>query len=129
MGEGRVLTMKSPPKGLDLDRVQRTTFFNRRSLDDWIRNAELAWIDKERKERESHQTCRWCWYARRVTLAGQTFTTSDCEVCGEEMRFPTTNTNPLCIPCAKKLHLCVRCASDLDLADRRKLERGKGKRR
>lgn len=119
---GTPLQAKISPS-LDVQRVQNATYYSRRNLETWIANSERAWLDEDREKRLEAQHCRWCFYARGSRLAGQAFTDRDCESCKETQHYPSTATNPLCKPCAKKLNLCVECCADISLADRRKLER------
>jgi hypothetical protein len=109
--------------GLDIQRVRNATHFNRQHLREWIAAAERAFADLDRKAREEAQACRWCWYGRSTRIGGQAFTSRKCDACDVEQTFSSTSTDPLCTPCGVKLGLCVRCCADIDLVDRRKLER------
>lgn len=107
------------------DRMKMATHFSRKHLQAWIARAERAFADLDRKERVEACECRWCFYGVGARLAGQAFTHRDCESCGTNVTYSTTASNPLCIECARKLGLCVVCCADIDLVDRRKLERAK----
>jgi hypothetical protein len=114
---------------IDLNRVRNATHFARQHLREWMDAAERAFADLDRKERETVQECRRCFYVGRQRMAGQAFTERECENCKRSVMYPTTDTNSLCVECGQRLGLCVRCCADIDLVDRRKLERGKEKTR
>jgi hypothetical protein len=117
--------MQQPKRELTLIDVQHYTHFNRQALQDWIRRAERAFADLDRGPREDEQTCRWCFYAVSSRVGGAAMTEKPCDSCSEVMLFSSTITDRLCKPCGKRLGLCVRCSADIDLVDRRKLERGR----
>ncbi len=114
--------MKQASRKIDAERVQFATHFSRQSLESWLRNAERAWLDYDREEREKVQQCRYCYYARESRIGGCALTDKDCDHCGETQHYGSTATDPLCLPCAAKLKLCIRCCADITLANRRKLE-------
>ena len=47
-------------------------------------------------------------------IAGQAFWTKNCANCGKEMDFPTTDTDDLCLQCAKELDCCKHCGAKMD---------------
>lgn len=107
-----------------LDDVRSTTYWNRKHLNGWIDNAERAYTDADRKGREAHQRCRWCHYARRGRLALQAFTEWTCIACDVvQPHHPNSEHPKVCMPCAASLGLCVECGGDVEMRDRRKLER------
>lgn len=110
---------------IDLRRVQSATHFSKGALERWLKRAEKAKEDSGREAREAQLLCRFCFY-RGERVCGQGFTSRDCDNCGVEVRYPNTNTNPLCTDCARKLGLCISCCADRSLADRRKLETKEG---
>lgn len=115
--------MEQKRRELTLDDVRNVSHYNRRSLSEWIANAERAFADLDRDKRLQRHECRWCFYAMSRRLAGQATTTKPCDSCGEIEHYSTTATDRVCRPCGERLGICVLCAADIDLVDRRKLER------
>jgi predicted RNA-binding Zn-ribbon protein involved in translation (DUF1610 family) len=108
---------------LTVDRVRTATHYSRQHLEEWIANAERAWVDEDREARLEAQQCRWCFYATGGRIVMPAFHQRGCESCKEILTYTSSDTNPLCKPCGKKLNLCVKCRADVSLADRRKLEK------
>lgn len=117
--------MQQPKRELTLDDVRHYTHFNRKSLKDWIERAERAWADLDREKRLERHECRWCFYAMSTRIGGAAMTNKPCDRCETVMQFASTSTDRLCRPCGEKLGLCVSCGADIDLVDRRKLERSR----
>lgn len=115
--------MERVRRELTIEVVRDATRFNRQRLEEWIGNAERAFADLDRSERMERHECRWCFYARRTRSAGQAITSKPCDSCGNVETYPTTATDRVCRPCGERLGICVLCAADIDLVDRRKLER------
>lgn len=108
--------------GIKLRDMQTVTHFARQHFQEWLAQAERAAADTDRVARVAAQLCRRCFYARGA-LAGQAFTERPCGHCGEMQTYSTTRTHRLCKPCGEKLGACVECIADIDLVDRRQLER------
>lgn len=51
---------------------------------------------------------------------GAAITLEPCMRCGEMQTYGSTNTDALCLPCAKETGLCKHCGGDLALRERRK---------
>lgn len=115
--------MEQRRRELTLDDVRNASYFNRRHLTEWIAQAERAFADLDRAKRMERHECRWCFYAKSSRIAGQAITTKPCDSCGEPQTYSSTATDRVCRPCAERLGICVLCAADIDLVDRRKLER------
>jgi hypothetical protein len=115
--------MEQPRRELKIDDVRMTTHFNRKHFDEWIVSAERAYGDLDREARTKAGACRWCFYARGSRIGGAVTTAKPCDACAEPMQFASTATNRICAPCGAKLGLCVQCAGDINMTDRRKLER------
>jgi len=108
---------------LTIEDVKNATRFNRQALAKWIANAERAFADLDRAKRMERHECRWCFYARSSRIGGQAITNKPCESCGVDQCYSSTQTDRVCRPCGVRLNICVSCAADIDLVDRRKLER------
>jgi hypothetical protein len=105
--------------------VQMSTHYNRQHFAKWIAKAERAFADLDRDARMKRHECRWCFYAMSNGIAGAAMTDKPCDSCGEMQHYSSTATDRLCHSCGVKLGLCVSCVADIDLVDRRKLERRK----
>lgn len=117
--------MNVPGIELKIEDVQNATHFGRQHLKDWIERAERAFADLDREKRLERQECRWCYYAHPSRLGGAAITHKPCDTCNEVMTFSNTCTDRICKPCGERLGLCVRCCADINLVDRRKLERSR----
>lgn len=69
--------------------------------------------DLKKEKREKQHLCKYCFYLKS-NLSGQAFTASNCRMCDKETIFPTTQTDVLCIDCAKENGLCKECGAEMD---------------
>lgn len=74
--------------------------------------------DPNKKERLEKHECVFCFYSDRVGAAAMT--KKDCIYCGKTEMYGNSNTNDVCIECAKRYELCVHCGSDIKMRTRRK---------
>lgn len=70
--------------------------------------------DPNKEERLEKHLCKSCFYVYNDGWAGQAFTDKNCEDCGKEMIFSTTNTDSFCIECAKKNNVCKHCGGAIE---------------
>lgn len=117
--------MNVPGTKLKIADMQSATHFGRQRLQNWIERAERAFADLDREKRLERHECRWCYYAHSERMGGAAMTTKPCDHCELVMTFGSTNTDRICKPCGERLGLCVRCCADINLVDRRKLERAR----
>lgn len=117
--------MEQKRRDLTIEDVRAASYFGRQRLSAWISNAERAFADLDKTERIERHECRWCFYRAMSggRVGGQAFTARDCDSCGQSVTYSSTNTDRVCRPCAERLGICVSCVADIDLVDRRKLER------
>lgn len=80
-----------------------------------------------RAQQDSHKVdrlkaclCKLCFYVHAERIGGAAMTTSPCGICAEDMIFGSTNTNALCIKCAKEHDLCAQCGADRELRPMRR---------
>jgi hypothetical protein len=57
--------------------------------------------------------CKVCTYISS-NMAFQAFTNTLCRICGKEMIFSSSDTDNLCVECAKENNLCKHCGGELD---------------
>jgi hypothetical protein len=108
---------------VDLFHVQHKTAMNREFIESTVRHVREYEGDVHRERRLKARECPWCFYFRRGMLAGQAFTSWACSFCLKEDVHANTAHPYLCTDCSDKLGLCVTCGADLDLKQRRTLER------
>lgn len=84
-----------------------------------IANAAKMVNDIYREERLQTQECQSCYYNPKI--GGCAMTKRNCSACNTEMLFGSTNTDKLCLQCAKGRGVCKHCGADLDLKTRRQV--------
>lgn len=94
----------------------------RRHVDQLRQDLEQLDKDSARAARIHARVCPVCYYLVH-RMSGQGFTEWFCKSCGVQNLHHTTAVPMYCIPCSKRFGVCVRCGSDLELRNRRKLER------
>lgn len=65
--------------------------------------------------------CKWCWFRRATSLAGQAFTSYVCWRCEQEASHHNTAVPRLCPSCVKETELCCSCCGDLKGRMRKKV--------
>lgn len=86
---------------------------------DSIEGALGYLADKSKKERREKGECKFCFYMRTQRIGGAAMTSQPCGICGEYQMYGSTNTDKICLKCAKKHELCKYCGADLELRPRR----------
>lgn len=74
--------------------------------------------DARKGERLAAQECKGCHYFQRI--GGAAITKQPCMCCGKEQTYGSTNTDALCMDCAKANDLCKHCGGDIELRARRR---------
>lgn len=90
------------------------TYYNKKHVEKL--KSKLNDYDKDPHKfiRQGEMICRHCYYIENDRIAGQAFCTKNCSNCGKEMNFATTDTDELCIQCAKELNVCKHCGGKMD---------------
>jgi hypothetical protein len=96
----------------------RATSTSKYYVEDVIDRATKISTDVDKKQRLKRQLCKACYYVSRV--AGQAMTSRECACCEKEQTYSSTDTDALCLGCAKEHSLCKRCSGDLELRVRRR---------
>lgn len=77
--------------------------------------------DVFREKRFNAQECQACFYLSRI--GGCAMTPKNCNACGIEVLYSSTNTDKLCHKCAIVRGVCKHCGADMDLKTRRQVLR------
>lgn len=100
--------------------IERNTNLAKSQILDVISRAERVSTDADKELRVAAQECKSCWYLSRPRIGGAAMTARECSICGTDQIFSSTNTDPLCKPCAQENSLCCHCGGDIDMKNRRK---------
>jgi hypothetical protein len=112
--------MKARKGTLNRANVARATANGKRYVDKALLAAKKLSIDEDKSERLDKCLCLSCFYLFKERMGGASITHRECASCDKEMRFSSTATDLLCLPCAIDNCLCARCGADLELKERRK---------
>ena len=106
----------------DLYKIQSATQRAKEYADDTISRTKRYLVEDEDKDRRiAEGFCKWCWYRRRGSLAGQAFTEYTCHRCDQNLMHPNTGVPVLCPACAKETALCCSCCGDIHGAMRKEI--------
>lgn len=82
-----------------------------------IEDARNLAEDTSRQQRLDAQKCSSCFYIAQI--GGAAMTSQDCMCCHQDQLHASTNTDVLCLSCAREHQLCRHCGGDLEMnADR-----------
>lgn len=91
---------------------------------DFLKNTEKMMNgikeDVNKKDRLSKSTCLVCYYDRRGIMVTNASVTTNCRSCNKKITFGNSNTDEVCLECAKEHKLCVHCGSDIEYKQRKK---------
>ena len=110
--------MVKQPKIMNVANMVYATETARRYKKELIDRCEEIKNDKRKHERLESNECAWCFYNARIGCSAMT--EQACMCCGEKVLYGSTNTDALCIKCAKENQLCKHCGGDVDMRSRRK---------
>lgn len=75
--------------------------------------------DPDKIARLAKSECMVCYYAKSARIGGASMTTKPCGLCDRIMDFCNTNTDKVCVHCARVHDLCKHCGADIKLRVRR----------
>lgn len=75
---------------------------------------ELYDEDPDKTKRLNENLCKSCYYVNNGGWGGQAITVKNCEDCGKEMTFASTNTDCFCNACALRNNICKHCGGEMD---------------
>jgi len=110
--------MEKPAKRMSIVNMVSATGIAKNSESELIERATDMKGDRRKKERKKRNYCRWCFYTPR--MGGQSCTNQPCGMCGEIQHYGSTDTDALCLACAKKYDLCKHCGGDVEMRVRRR---------
>lgn len=84
-----------------------------------LKTAENIRLDPNKAERIAKSQCKSCFYVLG-RIGGAAMTQQPCACCGENQTYGSTNTDNLCLECAKKHQLCKHCGGDINLRAKRR---------
>jgi hypothetical protein len=90
------------------------------AYEELLKRAREAESDANRDRRLQKQECKCCFYVFASRVGGAAITGQDCALCHESQTYASTNTNVVCMTCAKENSLCTHCGGDLDMRERRR---------
>jgi ribosomal protein S27E len=110
--------MNQKPMAMNIANMVRATETAKSKIASVVELAEKMIKDPQKAGRLAAQECKACHYSSRI--GGCAMTTRPCMSCGEDQMYGSTNTDVLCLSCAKKHKLCKHCGGDLDIRTRRR---------
>lgn len=76
--------------------------------------AQQLESDPKREERLARNMCKACFYGP-PRIGGSAMTSQPCMCCGDDQMYASTNTDVLCLDCAKAHGLCKHCGGDVEI--------------
>jgi hypothetical protein len=101
-----------------IEKANENTHWKIQSKDAVIKFSLNLTNDPEKTKRLESQLCVYCFY-KEGGFAGQAFSTKKCEICEDPQTYSSTDTDDLCLACAKEHKLCKHCNSHIDLKIKR----------
>lgn len=95
--------------------IAMATASARRRIESTLKLAEKLTNDPDSDHRHEHSLCKACHYFTQI--GGAAMTEKPCAACGADQMYGSTNTDNLCVPCAKTNNLCKHCGGHMDLGD------------
>jgi hypothetical protein len=110
--------MNQKPLAMNAANMLRATYTAKNRVDHVVDLAEKMTTDPDKGKRVKANVCRACYYSSAI--GGAAITTRPCMCCAEDQTYGSTNTDVLCLTCAKKHRLCKHCGGDIDIRVRRR---------
>jgi len=111
--------VKFPAARVDRVFMLRATDGARDVVEHHLNVARKLTEDPQKSEREARSLCRCCFYVIS-SAGGAAITEQPCGLCLAPQSYGSTNTDVLCLPCAREHSLCKRCGGDRDMRVRRR---------
>lgn len=111
--------MRRVSKKITRSDVEHATVSSSRTILEWLKRAEEIIHDTDKQARLQSCRCQACFYVRSG-ISGAAMTYRECGICGKDELYGSTNTDSLCIECAKENGLCKHCGGDIEMKTRRK---------
>lgn len=105
----------TPRRTVNLERVEHATYEANAHARTVKKRLESFEKDSDAAARMREHECRTCWYLYGATIAMQAFTQRDCDICGEEQTYSSSDTRPICLACAVRNKLCRACCGRVSM--------------
>lgn len=110
--------MKQQPMIMNPANMVDASYFSSSRVTNAMEFARKLVDDPDRAERTAKQSCKACYYFTQI--GGAAITTRPCMCCGKDQIYGSTNTDALCLDCAKNHDLCKKCGGDIKMNSRRR---------
>lgn len=110
--------MRQFPMSFTKSALVSATSRSKERVEDTLALAERIKSDLDMDERKKAQLCKACFYF--TALGGSRITSRECAGCGKDQVYGSTNTDALCMDCARKHSLCKHCGGDLEMRVKRR---------
>jgi hypothetical protein len=110
--------MEQRPAIMSKSMMISATERSKQQVQRWIDLAKRVEQDVDKPKRLERHECKACFYSQRV--GGAAITSRKCMCCDTSQTYGSTNTDVLCVKCAKEHALCKHCGGDLELRERRR---------
>jgi NADH pyrophosphatase NudC (nudix superfamily) len=105
--------MEQEFKKWDEGMIEYKTYYNQHRVEDMREKLVEYDNDVEHTERIDNQVCKVCHYISDH-IAFQAFTDTYCGICGKKMTFCDSDTDKVCLSCARIHGLCKHCGGRMD---------------
>lgn len=112
--------MQKRARSFDRSSLVRATSDAHHIFTELLETARRAEEDTDREERLRRHWCKACFYRSGFAMASAAGTEQPCACCAATQIYSSSNTDALCMPCAKAHRLCKHCRGDLDMRERRR---------
>lgn len=97
------------------DDMKDKTYDNKEYVENTSHKLLSYYADFAKKQRQNEKAlCKYCYYINNNRFGGCAMTTVACSLCEKEMNFSSTDTDRLCVDCAKENKMCSHCGAKLD---------------
>lgn len=110
--------MQNNPKSMTHKYMTSRTLRAKQQVNDTLKRAKEIENDTRKDERKVAQRCKACFYF--TGFAGAAMTMQPCMSCHSPEQYGSTNTDALCLSCAREFDLCKHCGGDLEMRERRR---------
>lgn len=96
---------------MDISTMTRATRRASNFVADLLKRADRIREDAKKDQRLERHFCVSCFYIERI--GGAAMTTAPCMCCNRDQMYGSTDTDVLCLDCARQHRLCKHCGGDV----------------